>query len=1210
MHAGMEVPLRVLLVFSGEPRAGELADAFEALGCHVDAVDVLVGGATHDVLDPRTQQLLLDAARAGTYDLVWIGTPCSSFSVLWIDGHTVLPRARSQPEGVHPLPPRLAGYIKKHNAMADFSAALAHAVFDAGRTYVVENPVDRGMVGSPHFRWATRRHVPLWLMPSFRELSKGTRARWVTFAQCAFGGDFQKMTTLMAAGPRAAALRQLERMVCTHGSAPHARQAKGYDLDGKSNSAAAAAYPPLMCACVAALLVAPPCLACTTVEHFSASSESARALLAAVAQLELTNTQAAATFVAGMGGGNSQEADAPPTVPEGAASERRPAPDEGPAARAAAAARASPEAARGLGNLGWRSAHDAMPAHWPERVDVIGERADAARRSELRYVSRRRSEPELAEVLARRPLPSPHPPPDLSARLRPGKVPWPAGAPPRPIRIAQLYHDGVYDDILSDMHAGAAQLRPAEAAAAAGETVPYVAAGATRVYRPELTQPEWARLVVWDTSDPDDCVPLQPYDENDPPQQEVRPEFFAEWGERLRWPDHDMLQQVCVTGVESRSSCERCTVIHPHHRGLRENYAPAKASVDKDTAEGWISLGRRDLWTVPARLVPKNVVSQHKWRLDDEDTLTRKLKHRVTTDDSIAALGTDSRNSGIDREEIGNIELAGPRSLAEAVAIVKASAAAMGVIAPGTALGRIALWALDLSDAYRRLAAARSERWMQSFLWHDGVRYDKRCVFGSAHLVDVFQRVSSFVLAVASHRIKEYDAAHPYDAARRRWSTWRSAQLGSEQTCDFASIYLDDGSGLVCLEPGEPLRGAKPGAPKVSSHVEVGADGKVRFSTFGDKSRAEVHLAIMRSTFMEAGWEIAVEKIQLGLSLDLLGLHLSAEGDGYVGVQEVKRRGMLVDIAEQLHPSSKDGLVDREAVEQLVGRTSFTAQVAAEGNAYLQPLFAMQNAKRRHAVRQRQPDGSFAKAHVAVKPRRLAVAGDTPKQQLYRLALEWWQAALEDGVSVPLAPRLTFPTLDEPGSAFIFTDAAREDGTGFGGFTLVREAGHDAPLFLYIEQRWEDDALRALQSNSFSMPAGEAYGAVMLLDAVAHRLRGVSHIQAFTDSDATARALTTGSSGSPQLDFLVRWLFARHPGVQFLGIHQAGVRNSASDGLSRRALLDVLHEVTEAGAVIERLVTPDGDGTVLRAAMAHEQRVLMRRARATQMHRSTACSSA
>ena len=64
-------------------------------------------------------------------------------------------------------------------------------------------------------------------------------------------------------------------------------------------------------------------------------------------------------------------------------------------------------------------------------------------------------------------------------------------------------------------------------------------------------------------------------------------------------------------------------------------------------------------------------------------------------------------------------------------------------------IGRVALWAIDLTDAYRMLAVARRELWLQGFIWSDGVRLDRRALFGSAHLVQLFQRVSSFVLAVA-----------------------------------------------------------------------------------------------------------------------------------------------------------------------------------------------------------------------------------------------------------------------------------------------------------------------------------------------------------------------------------------------------------------------------------------------------------------------------
>ncbi|KAL1504581.1 hypothetical protein AB1Y20_008366 [Prymnesium parvum] len=59
-----------------------------------------------------------------------------------------------------------------------------------------------------------------------------------------------------------------------------------------------------------------------------------------------------------------------------------------------------------------------------------------------------------------------------------------------------------------------------------------------------------------------------------------------------------------------------------------------------------------------------------------------------------------------------------------------------------------------------------------------------------------------------------------------------------------------------------------------------------------------------------------------------------------------------------------------------------------------------------------------------------------------------------------------------------------------------------------------DPVRRRLQADDFSMPAGEAFGAVVLIDAVLTVLPAVSH---------------------------------------FLGIHQPGVRNRASDALSRQA---------------------------------------------------------
>ena len=251
---------------------------------------------------------------------------------------------------------------------------------------------------------------------------------------------------------------------------------------------------------------------------------------------------------------------------------------------------------------------------------------------------------------------------------------------------------------------------------------------------------------------------------------------------------------------------------------------------------------------------------------------------------------------------------------------------------------------------------------------------------------------------------------------------------------------------------------------------------------------------------------------------------------------EVKRRGMRADISEQLEVD--DGPVSREAVEGLVGRCSHIAQVACEGNAYLQPMYRLQNAR-------------WVQGGVLRRPQRIQVSGDGKTQQQYREALRWWDAALSRELAVPLAPRVAFPRLGDAGCAYFFTDAAREGGTGYGGHATVVVAGR--PFFVFREQRWRPHALEALQRDRFSMPAGECFGAVVFADALMRALGAVTHLVCFTDSDATAKAFSAASSGAPQLNSLIQWLLERHPRVQMMGVHQPGKRNGAADELSRSA---------------------------------------------------------
>ena len=106
---------------------------------------------------------------------------------------------------------------------------------------------------------------------------------------------------------------------------------------------------------------------------------------------------------------------------------------------------------------------------------------------------------------------------------------------------------------------------------------------------------------------------------SDPPVQDAVGSFFAAWSKFLDCTDEDMISQVHATGVDGRTQCARCTVVEGHHGGLRQNPQPVMESIEDDSApeRGWITQGRTHPFTVPVRLVPKNVVSQHKWRMHD-----------------------------------------------------------------------------------------------------------------------------------------------------------------------------------------------------------------------------------------------------------------------------------------------------------------------------------------------------------------------------------------------------------------------------------------------------------------------------------------------------------------------------------------------------------------------------------------------------------------
>ena len=1109
-HARAAQP-KLLVVYAGTVREGDLpsvaAQRFNAL---VRSIDTRRHGAKDDMsVASNVAQLRAEIIR-GDFHVAWLAPPCGSYSVVRsAEGSTRRLRGRVPGEvsGLPDLTEAERAYLGLHDALTSAATDLAAAVVASGGTAFIENPADTACRQSPHFVWKWRHHASIWITHAVRALitwakARGVHVAWATFPMCALGSEYKKLTTVLAIGPRAPAIRSLNRLACTH--AMHAKRARGVDGDGNSHAAAAGQYPAMAAACFAETMLAhdPMPAAQWAAEHGHEYPKPRHDVPAAATSAE--------------------------------------------AASAAAPALAC-DAQR-------------VPAAWPEAAHMTGEAAETERTRALRHVSRRRAEAESGHVLAgaRMPAGHPHPytvaPPATASGGSAGS--WPADAPPRPVFIEQLYLDGVYDT----------KIRPwiAQACKDCTARLEEVTIG------PE-EQPAWAARYVWDTRDPRDCVPLLPFSEADPPTQGANAAFFKRWRKVMPGLDADMHHQVQVRGVDSGAQCSRITVLVGHHGGARAHYDVLREGVEADTGKGWVTTGVMHLQTVPARLSPKNVAVQTKWKLSG-DELTRVVKHRITTNDSYVADDGASRNGSLPREEWPECQLPTFRDLGRAVAILRSAPPHLAHTQSG--LLRIALWAMDLSNAFRELAVARTQWWLQQFIWSDGIRLDMRCLFGTANLVGLFERVSTAVMAVAVHKVRTYDAQHPHGPDRLAWRAWREAE-GLEADARWSDIYLDDGFGATPLEPNEQLEGGEADTP-IHTCITAAPDGTVALDILVCASRPQAHLQLTSSTFGEAGWGTAAAKKQMGFDIDLLGMGVSAHGDGAFYVPPPKALGLRRDIQELVGCMGSGRAAHRSSVEELVGRFGHVAQVVCEGNAYLAPLYRVKAAR----VKARTPSGE-ARAYL---PSKLQLAADTPLLREFRSCLEWWDLTLQQGPTAPLAPKLLFPGLDAEGAGFFFTDAAREAGTGFGGWTLVRRAGSAQPALVYAEQRWDTETLAMLQADTFSMPAGECYGAVYFAEALLAAVSGITHLWCFTDSDATAKAFTAVSSGAPQLNTMMQWLAVRRPAVQFVGVHVAGAHNVLADSLSRHGGGMALREAAAHGFEACRVAAPQGAAHLLTAA--------------------------
>jgi len=281
-------------------------------------------------------------------------------------------------------------------------------------------------------------------------------------------------------------------------------------------------------------------------------------------------------------------------------------------------------------------------------------------------------------------------------------------------------------------------------------------------------------------------------------------------------------------------------------------------------------------------------------------------------------------------------------------------------------------------------------------------------------------------------------------------------------------------------------------------------------------------------------------------------------------------------------------------VERLVGRLCNLAQVVLEAGPHMRGLYRLQGARQRQSRISAQAGGHRHRL------KKICIQGETESLVQYQASLTWWSNALQRGVRVPLAVPRAFPALRAPGCAAHFGDAARECGTGAGGFMVLQRADGET-FFLWSSALWPEDIGDALRADVLSMPAGELGTLVALVpaftDAALSLGMVLTHLLCFTDSVATRAAVNQNSSGSPQLNFIVRDRFQQLDStslgraVQLQAVHVPGVLNCAADNLSRiLGVEDVLRRIREARLTPVRVAFPDRGMALLRSAKLQPHR--------------------
>ena len=883
-------PLKILVLFSGSGESqSNLPQHLREAGCEVVAIDTKVGGASHDVLRASVGMPLLTRIQSAEFDCVFVATPCSSYSVL----HDPQLRSVWEPEGIEPIPEAWRAYVLKHNYLADFTASVIDACRASSTPIAMENPADRSV---PPAFWADVQTCgSVWRMPSISIALGASGASFRTFSQCKLGSKAQKWTTIASTGELSRALACLadSRYACDHDR--HSVVLEGRDASGRSRAGLAAAYPSGLNTLLARALVTAG-LAHRRSRHTSRD-------------VEQVSSRDPHTSL--------------PAISEGRVAEGI---GLGPVAHAAC------ESARSH-SARFSHARHTLPASRLELRDTPFP-CDLANP----VVSARPT--VKCKANRRRPLPRGRAPcswvgccPTDPNLLAPSQACPPCDPKPHgDIAISSLFLPGVYaEQVLT-------WLALADTAAACIRAGTRPSPVPTRVLGQEVLQ-LWARGVVWDCRNPDNCFPVARSTRHSvvPGERQLNKAKVREVASLLDWHDLDIIDQIGEGGVEVRSDCSLDIVLAFHHESLLSEVSMAESSVRDHIGEEWVAPPVRHLPFVPCRLQPRGVVMQHRARLlPDGKTLEEYEKPRITTDSSYG--GVDSVNAGVHASE-RSVMLPSIQTLAQGWAICQSALDASDAPAAG--------YCIDAESAYSFCHIQEADLWTQCFVWwgsdaRAGVAVDRRMGFGGSFAPNRFERISTFVAAYAQHMQSQFDAeqppppsalsfqAHRLELQRRGLLPPSLAQLSPK----FLQVFMDDFTGVAGSDPVLP--------PPHVSHILIDDKHMIAAGCIPAPScsRVRVHALLTMLALERLGLHAAPHKVACGSPLPALGLLIDAAART-IRCPEGKRRAVRADIAAQRLRALSEGCVDRKRAERLVGRLCNLSQVAPSIRRHLSGGYAL-----------------------------------------------------------------------------------------------------------------------------------------------------------------------------------------------------------------------------------------------------------------------------